>query len=827
MPDNGNTGSTKPLVLITGAAGDIGTALARALRRRYFVVGLDLGPAEGADASYEFDLTSPESVQLALNEIAQAQGRSIAAVIHLAAYFDFSGEDSPMYDAVNVQGTRNLLNALQDFDVERFIYSSTMLVHAPTVPGRRIDEDNPIGPRWIYPQSKADTEAEIDAHAGHIPYTLLRLAGLYDEKTSVPTLAHQIARIYEQNLKSHLFSGNKSAGQAFVHREDMIDAFLRVVDRRGKLPARHALLIGEDRAESYEALQNRIGELIHGNKAWRTIVVPEPMARTGAWLEEKAEPLIPDDFDHGEKPFIRPFMIDLASDHYELDIHRAEELLGWRPRHYIYERLEGIVANLKADPAGWYRANKITPPDWMDAADSHGADPDAVLRHHQQEFEHEHLRNLWAHMLNVALGAWLITSPAILGYESAAMTFSDIGAGLALTAFALLSLSRRNVWARWACAFVGLWLLFAPLVFWTASAAAYLNGTLAGMLAIGFAALSRPAPGISPVAAMTGPTAPPGWDNNPSAWFQRMPIIALAFIGFFISRYLAAYQLGHIDSAWDPFFGGLDAGSTGTEDVITSAVSEAWPIPDAGLGAIVYALEILVGLVGAAHRWRTMPWLVTFFGILIVPLGIVSITFIIIQPIVIGTWCTLCLIAAAAMLLQIAYALNEFVATGQFLERRRALGRPVLKIFFVGDTDDEAEPDVPGDDFYQSPVAILGQSLSTGVSLPWNLALCMLIGAWLMFTRLTLDHDGALANWDHLIGALVITVAAIASAEVARPVRYLIIPLASMLLISPFVHDASWLSVGVTLACAVALIVLSIRRGPVRGRYGAWNRKIV
>ena len=40
------------------------------------------------------------------------------------------------------------------------------------------------------------------------------------------------------------------------------------------------------------------------------------------------------------------------------------------------------------------------------------------------------------------------------------------------------------------------------------------------------------------------------------------------------------------------------------------------------------------------------------------------------------------------MLVQMAYALNEVVATGQFLARRRAHGKPVLRVFFAGDTDD-------------------------------------------------------------------------------------------------------------------------------------------
>jgi nucleoside-diphosphate-sugar epimerase/uncharacterized membrane protein len=747
-------------------------------------------------------------------------------VIHLAAYFDFSGEDSPAYRAVNVDGTRNLLEALKTFEVERFIYSSTMLVHAPTVPGRKITEDGPLGPRWVYPQYKVQTESVIEKHAGEIPYTLLRLAGLYDDQTCVPTLAHQIARIYERNLQSHLGTGDTSVGQAFLHNDDMLDAFERVVERRNQLPRRHALLIGENRTESYDALQNRIGELLHGAEDWRTIVIPEPVAKAGAWLEEKIAPVIPEDFQKGQTPFIRPFMVELASDHYDLDTSLAEKLLGWRPRHYIYDGLENITTSLKADPAEWYRANHMTPPYWIDAAAGGNQNADRLRERHEKAYAREHYGNLWAHLLNVALGGWLVTSPAILAHESTAMAASDIVAGLALTAFALLSLSVHQRWARWASAAVGVWLLFAPLVFWVPTAAAYLNGTLVGMVVIGLAVATRPTPGISPVAATMGPTAPPGWNNNPSDWFQRIPIIALAFVGFFLSRHMAAYQLGHIDVAWEPFFAGTRPGLSGTEDIITSTVSEAWPIPDAGLGAIVYALEILIGLIGAANRWRTMPWVVAAFAFLIVPLGVVSITFIIIQPIIIGTWCTPCLIAAAAMLLQIAYAFNEFVATGQFLYHRYLLGRPVLKIFFVGDTD-SGRASVARDDFAQPPLEVLKRSFSTGVGLPWNLAVCMLVGVWLMFTRVTLGHDDGLANWDHLIGALVITLAGISMAEVARAARFLIIPLALPLFVTPFVYGAGMLSILASVVAAVALIALCIRRGPIRGRYGEWDRWIL
>jgi nucleoside-diphosphate-sugar epimerase len=87
-----------------------------------------------------------------------------------------------------------------------------MLVHAPGQPGQPIDETQPLDPGWAYPKSKAAAEEVIRAEHGDIPCVLLHLAGLYDEQTSVPTLANQIARIYERDLQSHLYSGSTLVG---------------------------------------------------------------------------------------------------------------------------------------------------------------------------------------------------------------------------------------------------------------------------------------------------------------------------------------------------------------------------------------------------------------------------------------------------------------------------------------------------------------------------------------------------------------------------------------------------------------------------------------
>ena len=817
----------KPIVLITGAAGNIGRSLAAALADAYTVVGLDK-PGMKADFSLiDVDFTKDESVAAAFAQVREKHGSCIASVIHLVAFFDFSGEDNPLYEAVNVEGTRRLLRGLQEFEVEQFVYSGTMLVHAPGKPGEPIDEDQPIEPGWAYPKSKAAAEETIRAEHGRIPYALLHLAGLYDEKTSVPTLANQIARIYERDSQSYFYSGSTSVGQSMVHRDDMLDAFRRTVDRRQEIPSGTVILIGEEKAVGYDTLQDELGYLIHDAEAWPTLRLPKAAATAGAWAQDKLEPLVPDAIDQGERPFVKPFMVRMADDHYELDIARARSLLGWEPQHRLKDTLPAMVAALKEDPEGWYKANGLTPPPVITEAAEAGEHPHGLGTRHEAKLRGEHSSHRWAHFVNIALGVWLVTQPPMIGVEEVWLARTEIVLGAALILFASLSLSWRMGWARWICAGIGVLVMAAPFIFWTTSPAAYLSDTLVGALIFGFAICTRPEVGPSPLAAATGPEMPPGWSFNPSSWTQRIPIILLALVGLQVSRYLAAYQLGHVDGVWEPFFmGSPDDPRNGTEEIITSHVSEAWPVSDAAVGGYTYVLEILTGIIGSRMRWRTMPWLVLLFGLMIAPLGITSIFFIIIQPVVIGTWSTLALIGAAAMLIQIPYSLDELLATLQFMRRRVKAGRSWLRVFLFGDTD-EGRADALADEFDARPNVVLREMWTGGVSLPWNLAAAALVGLWLMLTRLTLGAEGDMANADHVIGALALTVISLAAAEMARPLRFLLIPLGAALLITPFVYDANTAQTIAGIASGLALIALSLRRGVIRGRYGEWQKMIV
>lgn len=274
------------------------------------------------------------------------------------------------------------------------------------------------------------------------------------------------------------------------------------------------------------------------------------------------------------------------------------------------------------------------------------------------------------------------------------------------------------------------------------------------------------------------------------------------------------------------FAGSLQDPRNGTEEIITSEVSRAWPIPDAGLGAVSYLLEILMAVMGTRDRWRTMPWMVTFFGILVIPLGVISIYFIVIQPIVIGTWSTPALIAALAMLVMIPFAVDEVVAMGQYMYWAHCRGKPLLPIFFRGGAVDGGSVD------RADTMATAGSTwrdLIRGVTLPWTLAASAGIGAVLMLTRLLLGSSGAMANSDHVVGALVITVAIIATAEVARALRFLNVVLGAWLVLAPWVLDgASRTAAFAGVALGLALIALSLPRGRRSSEhYASWDRFVI
>lgn len=404
-----------------------------------------------------------------------------------------------------------------------------------------------------------------------------------------------------------------------------------------------------------------------------------------------------------------------------------------------------------------------------------------------------------------AVGAWLVTGTVTFGHGSGSLRASDLIAGIALLLLAAATAVSGKARFAYAEAVVGAWLLVAPLVFWAPTALEYANPTAAGVIVIAAAIaapMSRPE---------TGPPTPPGWSYNPSSWSQRLPIVVLGAIGFFVSRYLAAYQLGHIDEVWDPLFG------DGTARVLDSEVSRWFPVSDAGLGAVVYLVDSL-SAIGSEQRYRTTPWMVAILAVAAVPLGMSSVVLLILQPTVVGAFCFLCIVQAAITLGIVALALDEIVATAQFLVRKKREGHGLLRTFFYGGDLPETY------DYGREPSRTDRlRAMTRGTTPPWNLWCTAALGLASMFAPDLLGIEGGGARNLQTCGALVLLFSVVAFAEVARPIRLLNVAVGLWLAASGFFFSggpgvAAWGA----FVSGLAIMALSLRRGPVREEYGTY-----
>ncbi|ACV11315.1 NAD-dependent epimerase/dehydratase [Halorhabdus utahensis DSM 12940] len=316
-------------ILVTGGAGFIGGHLAE----RFVADGHDVVVLDNFDPFYAREIKE-HTVEICRDTAADGDGsyelvegdvRDADLVAELVAEADYvyheaaqagvrrSVENPRKYDAVNVDGTLNVLDAAREHGIERVVVASSSSVYGKPI-SLPYDEEDPTMPVSPYGASKLAQERYTCAYANcyDLPAVALRYFTVYGPRMR-PNMAISNFVSRAINDEAPVVYGDGSQIRDFTYIEDIVEANVR--------------LLSTDAADG-EAVN--IGS--NGTIEIKTLA------------EEIRDQLAPElELEYAERH-------DADAEATHADVSKAAALLGYEPSTSIREGVSKFVE--------WYRANR-------------------------------------------------------------------------------------------------------------------------------------------------------------------------------------------------------------------------------------------------------------------------------------------------------------------------------------------------------------------------------------------------------------------------------------------------------------------------------------
>lgn len=320
-------------VLITGGTGFIGTRLAlRCLERgdTVTVLGKENTDAEEANSR----LLQEKGIDVVLGSMDETDKlKQVIAgkdqIFHLAAAQHEAYMPDAHFRAINIEGTKQLMEAALDSGVKSIVHGSTIGVYG--VLDGVINEESPLNPDNIYGVTKLEGEKIALSYADRIPVTAIRISETYGPGD------RRLLKLFKGIKKGVFF--NIGAGKNLHHLiyvEDLISGFFKAAESE-KARGEVFVLAGLKPITTNEMV-NTIAAVVGANPP--KIRVPMVLMWALAFFMEKTmKPL-------SMKPPLHRRRMDFFKKSFEFDQSKARDLLDYQPE-YSFE--QGAKAT-----ADWY-----------------------------------------------------------------------------------------------------------------------------------------------------------------------------------------------------------------------------------------------------------------------------------------------------------------------------------------------------------------------------------------------------------------------------------------------------------------------------------------
>jgi len=306
-----------PTYFLTGATGFLGGAIARTLRAGgHGVRAVVRDQAKAADLAaigvelHQGDVTDKASMHAPMIDV--------DGIFHVAGWYKIGLRDRATAEAVNVAGTRHVLELMRDLGIRKGVYTSTLAVNSDTR-GHVVDEDYRYTSRHlsVYDDTKAEAHrVALDFIAEGLPLVIVQPGLIYG-----PGDTSSVGTMFRRYLQRKLPVIPKETAFCWAHVEDEARGHLLAMER-GQ-PGRNYFLAGPV-CTVVDAL--KLAESITGIPAPRVLMPRGVMQATASLvaLFDRWLPLPPEYTAEGLRVAGGVTYLGTAA--------RAERELGWHPR---------------------------------------------------------------------------------------------------------------------------------------------------------------------------------------------------------------------------------------------------------------------------------------------------------------------------------------------------------------------------------------------------------------------------------------------------------------------------------------------------------------
>lgn len=325
-------------ILITGATGFLGGAMLRAYAER----GADILALTRQDKNQQFsertkahpnvrwvngDITRPETLDPLFE--------NVKIVIHAAGQLGAFDITEEQYDAIHVDGTRNLLVAAARAGVDKFLHISSCGVQGPTGKTPQT-EDFPYNPSNPYESSKAEAEQmALNFAKEGLPIIIGRPDFLYG-----PHDLHVLGLFRAIANQRYVHIGGGMATCVPTYIDDCVNGLILALEcgRIGEI-----YQITGERPVTFRQMTQAIADEL--NVSHTNIGLPRPLAYAAASVCELIFPLA------GQSPPLTRGAVDFFGNDHQFSYEKARRLLGYEPRIGLDEGVAKTVA--------WYREHHL------------------------------------------------------------------------------------------------------------------------------------------------------------------------------------------------------------------------------------------------------------------------------------------------------------------------------------------------------------------------------------------------------------------------------------------------------------------------------------